>query len=43
MDPKSSKGAIMWIVTGFFAGLVALLIGYFIPSIIPAGATQTKL
>jgi hypothetical protein len=43
MDPGSGKGIFTWILTGFIGGLVALLIGHFIPSLIPTKAAATRL
>lgn len=42
-DPFSPKGAISWIVLGFAAAGVALLVGAVFPKIIPARAASVKL
>lgn len=42
-DPKSPKGAIGWVVLGGVAALTALLVGSFIPGLIPTRATQVNL
>ena len=43
MNPTSGKGFVTWAFTGFIGGLLALLLAHFIPSIIPARVTSTRL
>jgi hypothetical protein len=43
MNPTTGKGFLTYAVTGFIAGLVALLVGYFVPSVIPAKASASRL
>jgi hypothetical protein len=42
-DPKTAKGAMGWVAVGILAAIAALAVGTFIPSLIPARATQTNL
>lgn len=43
MNPTSGKGFLSWAMTGFIGALVALLVGYFIPTLVPAKASASKL
>jgi hypothetical protein len=43
MNPTSGKGFLTWAMTGFVGALVALLVGYFVPSIVPTKATASRL
>jgi hypothetical protein len=43
MNPTSGKGFFTWALTGFIGAMVALLVGYFIPSIVPAKASAQRL
>jgi hypothetical protein len=43
IDPMHPKGVFAWILGGFIAGFVALLIGHLVPQIIPAKAAQTRV
>lgn len=43
MHPGRGAGILGWILTGFIGGLLALLVGHFIPSLIPTQAAQTRL
>lgn len=42
-DPRTFKGFTSWIVLGFIAGGVALLVGTMFPKVIPARASQVRL
>lgn len=42
-DPKSGSGAMHWILIGFGGAIVALLVAYLFPTVIPANAQATKL
>jgi len=41
--PGTGSGAFHWISLGFGAAIVALLIAYLVPSIIPAKSAATRL
>ncbi len=41
--PNTGSGAMHWILLGFGGGIVALLIAYLVPSIIPAKSAATRL
>jgi hypothetical protein len=43
MDPTTGKGFFSWALIGFIGGMVALLIGHFIPSLIPKRAAAQRL
>jgi hypothetical protein len=43
MNPGSGRGFVSWAFTGFIGGMLALLLAHFVPSIIPARVTSTKL
>lgn len=43
MHPGRASGIIGWILTGFVGGLLALLVGHFVPSLIPSQASSTRL
>jgi hypothetical protein len=42
-DPKSGSGFIHWAMLGFGGAIVALLVAFFFPSLIPAKAAATRL
>ena len=42
-NPSTAKGFMHWAFLGFCAASLALLVGMVFPSIVPAGATQSKL
>lgn len=42
MDPRGS-GAMSWIFIGFVGGIMALAIGFFVPSLIPTQISAQKL
>jgi hypothetical protein len=43
MDPGRAHGIFGWVLTGFIGGLFALLIGHFLPAIVPTKAAATRL
>ena len=43
MNPSDGGGVLGWIMTGFVAALLALLVGYFVPSLIPTRITKTQI
>jgi len=43
VDPMHPKGIFAHILSGFIAGFVALLVGHFIPQIVPTKAAATRL
>ena len=42
-DPKTGSGAMHWILLGVGGAIVALLVAYLFPSLIPAQSAATKL
>lgn len=42
-NPKTAKGFLGWIALGFLGGGIALVIGAFVPRLIPARAAQARL
>ena len=42
-SPTSGTGAMHWIMLGFGGAIVALLVAYLFPSIVPTQAAATKL
>ena len=43
INPTNGKGVMAWVMTGFFGGLIALMIGFFVPSLIPTQISSQKL
>jgi hypothetical protein len=43
MNPTGGKGFLTWAITGFVGAMVALLVGYFLPSVVPTKASASRL
>lgn len=42
-DPMTPKGFLSWAFLGFGGAILALLVAYLVPGVIPAQASATKL
>ena len=42
-DPMTGKGFISWAFLGFGGAILALLVAYIVPGVIPAKAAATRL
>lgn len=42
-NPKSADGFVSWVLLGIMGAMVALLVAYLIPGVIPPQAAKTRL
>jgi hypothetical protein len=42
-NPKTANGFVSWTLLGIMAAIIALLIAYLIPGVIPPQAAKTRL